>query len=163
MGFLPFLLVVFATISVVLSSSPSFAWNKNKNSTPVERAQMLLAEMTMEEKQAMLHGSYGSKYVGYVVGNERLGIPALKLNDGPQGFRDDNFPGTTTCFPSGLTVAATWDEDLSFQFGAATGEEFFLKGTNVLLGPGMNLARVPLNGRNFEYMSGGGENGILLV
>jgi beta-glucosidase len=94
-------------------------------------------------------------YVGYVNGCERLGIPALKLNDGPQGFRDETNPGTTTSFPSGLSLGASWDRDMCFAWGEAMGKEFYGKGTNVQLGPGMNLARVPLNGRNFEYMSGG--------
>jgi beta-glucosidase len=76
------------------------------------------------------------------------------MNDGPQGFRDDNNPGSTTAFPSGLTMAASWDADLMYQWGAAMGAEFYGKGANVQLGPGLCLARVPRNGRNFEYLSG---------
>jgi beta-glucosidase len=69
-----------------------------------------------------LHGSASSHgYVGYIEGNERLGIPALKMNDGPQGFRDDANIGTTTSFPAGLTVGATWDINLSEQWGSAMG------------------------------------------
>ena len=70
-------------------------------------------------------------------------------------MRDNNHVGTTTAFPSALTVAATWDLNLCAKWGEAMGEEFYGKGSNVQLGPGMNIARVPLNGRNFEYMSGG--------
>lgn len=102
-----------------------------------------------------LHGKESSEYTGLVDGNERLGIPTLKMSDGPQGMRDNNHVGTTTAFPSALTVAATWDLSLCKQWGIAMGEEFYDKGSNVQLGPGMNIARVPLNGRNFEYMSGG--------
>lgn len=65
----------------------------------------------------MLHGTSGSGYVGYVAENTRLGIPALKINDGPQGFRDDSHPGSTTCWPSALTMGATWDRKLCFQWG----------------------------------------------
>ena len=149
-------IISFICLGVVaFVSCHTVAW-MDRTLSPHDRAQLILAEMTTDEKLVMLHGSSGSQYVGYVAGNERLGIPALKLNDGPQGFRDDNYPGTTTSFPSGLTVAATWDPELCYQYGKAMGEEFFQKGTNVQLGPGMNLARVPLNGRNFEYMSGGG-------
>jgi beta-glucosidase len=102
-----------------------------------------------------LHGADGNGYVGFVSGNSRLNIPALKLSDGPQGFRDDQNVGTTTSFPAGISVAATWDSILCEKWGVAMGEEFYGKGANVQLGPGLNLARVPLNGRNFEYMSGG--------
>lgn len=121
--------------------------------TPSERADALLANMTLDEKVHMLHGS-GVGYVGNVEGNERLGIPALRLNDGPQGFRDPHHSGTTTQFPSGLTVGATWDKELAFEWGKAMGAEFFAKGANVQLGPGVCVARVPHNGRNFEYISG---------
>ena len=125
-----------------------------------ERAADVLAKMTLDEKISMLHGfSWGSadaekQYVGNVAGIDRLGIPGLKMNDGPQGFRDDTNVGTTTMFPSGGTVSASWDRALLEKWGATMGEEFFLKGANVQLGPGMNLARVPQGGRNFEYLSG---------
>lgn len=98
-------------------------------------------------------------YTGNVAPNTRLGIPQIKMNDGPQGFRDNNHPGTSTAWPSALTVAAAWDEELMLQWGIAMGKEFFDKGANVQLGPGMNVARVPKNGRNFEYLSG--EDGFL--
>lgn len=108
----------------------------------------------------MLHGDYNDSpigdvyYVGWVPGNKRLGIPELRLNDGPQGYRDDLNPATTTAWPGALTVANSWDLDLFRRWGEAMGDEFFRKGANVQLGPGVNLARVPKNGRNFEYISG---------
>jgi beta-glucosidase len=64
------------------------------------------------------------------------------------------FPGTTTAWPSGLTVASSWDVNVMGQWGDGMGKEFFAKGANVQLGPGVCLARVPRNGRNFEYLSG---------
>lgn len=101
----------------------------------------------------MLHGGRSPGQAGYV-GNtppiERLGIPALNLNDGPQGFRS----GGTTCWPSGLTVATTWDMQSMLSWGEAMGGEFFGKGANVQLGPGVCVARVPNCGRNFEYLLG---------
>ncbi|KAJ9448668.1 putative beta-glucosidase L [Diplonema papillatum] len=121
--------------------------------TPAERAEALAAQMTVAELISMLHGSSG-QYVGNVVAIPRLGIPALNLNDGPQGFRDDAHPGTTTAFPSGLTMAATWDEEMLSLWGTMMGEEFYGKGANVQLGPGLCIARIPQNGRNFEYLSG---------
>jgi len=114
--------------------------------------------MELQEKVDMLHGWAGTagaaEYVGYVAANTRLNIPAMTLNDGPQGFRSNNHPGTSTAFPAGMTIGATWDRGLAEQWGAAMGAEFSAKGSNVQLGPGMNLARVPQNGRNFEYCSG---------
>ena len=109
--------------------------------------------MTLQEKTHLLHGS-GEGYVGNVEANDRLGIPALKLNDGPQGFRDNDHLGTTTAFPCALSIAASFDEDVARTWGAAMGKEFYQKGSNVQLGPGMCVARVPRNGRNFEYLSG---------
>jgi len=127
---------------------------------PAQRAAALLAKMTLDEKISMLHGAFvgwpdaAKVYVGNVPGNDRLGIPPLRMNDGPQGFRDDANVGTTTAFPSGGTVSASWDRDLLYQWGKVMGQEFIGKGANVQLGPGMNLARIPQGGRNFEYLSG---------
>lgn len=131
-----------------------------------QRAVKLISQMTLDEKILMVHGSNGASdpdandtnndnsYVGYTPAISRLGIPALKLNDGPSGFRDDDHTGTTTCFPSALAVATTWDEVLLYKYGKAMGKEFYDKGANVQLGPGVNIARVPYCGRNFEYISG---------
>lgn len=129
-----------------------------------ERASILVKHMTLDEKLTMLHGpptgtcscnySADCAYVGNVLGNSRLGIPPITMNDGPQGFRDDQHPQTTTAWPSGLAMAASWDVDAMFEWGAGMGKEFYDKGSNVQLGPGVCLARVPRNGRNFEYLSG---------
>ena len=125
-----------------------------KDLTPSERASLLLANMELSEKVNMLHGWPTSDYVGYVPENTRLGIPALTLNDGPQGFRSNSHPGSSTAFPAGMTIGSTWDRDLAEQWGSAMAQEFWEKGSNIQLGPGMNLARVPQCGRNFEYISG---------
>ena len=101
----------------------------------------------------MLHGA-GGGYVGNVPAIERLSIPAITMNDGPQGFRDNAHVGTTTSFPSGLTIGATFDVAAASLWGTTMGQEFFDKGANVQLGPGMCLARIPRNGRNFEYIAG---------
>ena len=76
------------------------------------------------------------------------------MNDGPQGFRDNEHPGSTTAWPCSLAIAATFDAEAAREWGAAMGAEFHGKGANVQLGPGMCLARIPRNGRNFEYLSG---------
>jgi beta-glucosidase len=115
--------------------------------TPDGRAEILILQMTLDEKIAMVHGLDGS-YVGNVPGNARLGIPALRLQDGPAGVGG----GTTgvTAFPAPLAVAASWDVVLMRQYAAALAAEERGKGTNVQLAPMMNMTRVPQAGRNFE-------------
>lgn len=88
--------------------------------------------------------------MGNVCENTRLGIPAIKMNDGPQGFRDNAHLGSTTSWPCSLAIGATFDPAAALEWGAGMGSEFFAKGANVQLGPGMCLARIPKNGRNFE-------------
>jgi beta-glucosidase len=125
-----------------------------------DRAKALAGQMTLKEKIAMLHGKKGT-YIGNIPGNERLGIPPVYMNDGPQGFRTTPTtgpPGSTTAWPSALTAAASWDTNLVYRWAAAVGVEFKGKGADIDLAPGMNLARVPRNGRNFEYC---GEDPIL--
>ena len=102
---------------------------------------------------SLVHGVDGD-YVGNTPAVERLGIPPLTMNDGPQGFRSNEYPGSTTQFPAAINVAATFDVGIAEEWGEAMGIEFAAKGSNVQLGPGLNVARVPVNGRNFEYLSG---------
>lgn len=82
--------------------------------------------------------------------NKKAGIPPINLEDGPQGVADG--ASLVTAWPSALTVTMTWDVSAMEQWGAAMGAEQTIKGTNVMLGPAVNLARVPWAGRNFEYM-----------
>ena len=133
--------------------------------SPRAHALALLKQMTLEEKVTLLHGpptgpccqckgNASCAYVGNVAAIPRLKIPPITMNDGPQGFRDNNQPSSTTAWPSGLTMAASWDVDAMEKWGVGMGKEFYNKGSNVQLGPGLCLARVPRNGRNFEYLSG---------
>lgn len=132
---------------------------------PTARTADLLARMTLDDKLKMLGGgtavaSSKKVFSGEVAENTRWGIPPLRLNDGPQGFRERNHSngalGTTTQFPSGLAVASTFDVTMARKWGRAMAEEFSGKGANVQLGPGMCLHRVVNDGRNFEYMTGEG-------
>ncbi len=121
-------------------------------------AQATLAKMTSEQKFTLVHGA-GGGYVGNTPGitlSDGTVIPPLNLEDGPQGVADG--VRSVTAWPSALTVTMTWDPELMYQYGAAMGREQYLKGTNVMLGPGVNLARVPWCGRNFEYT---GEDPVL--
>jgi beta-glucosidase len=147
------LLVFVSSLLPLTTMSASRAW-MDRSDPPRVRAMKLMNEMTLEEKLFMFHGSANGGYVGGVSANARLGIPTLKYNDGPQGFRDNAHPGTTTAFPSGLNIGATFDVEAAKLWGQTMGQEFWDKGANVQLGPGMCIARVPKNGRNFEYISG---------
>jgi hypothetical protein len=123
----------------------------DRGDSPQLRAHKLVQEMNATEMIALFHGSCGG-YTGNVCPNTRLGIPQLKMNDGPQGFRGAG--STSTAFPAAITIAASWDATVANSWGKAMGDEFYRKGANVQLGPGLCLARVPRNGRNFEYVSG---------
>jgi beta-glucosidase-like glycosyl hydrolase len=125
---------------------------------PYDRAVRLVSKMTIDEKFGYIQGAKGNVkhkyYTGVIPGVPRLGIPELRMNDGPQGFRSKESPGTSTQWPSGLTVAHSFDRDLFQEWGAAMGSEFAGKGANCQFGPGLNLARIPNGGRSFEYLSG---------
>lgn len=113
---------------------------------------MLLEAMTTEEKAAMVTG--GDMW--HTRGVERLGVPKLKLTDGPNGARGDGLMGTgsrTACIPSGSALGATWDPELVEELGALLGDEARAKRAQVLLAPTINLHRSPKGGRNFECFS----------
>jgi beta-glucosidase len=112
-----------------------------------------MVALTLKEKCELLRGSVDTHgYTGFVPGVPRLGIPSLRMNDGPQGFRGPK--KTSTAWPCGLAMATTFWPELVYQVAEANGKEFIQKGSNVFLGPGMNLARIAGNGRNFEYLCG---------
>lgn len=104
----------------------------------------ILNKMTVEEKIEML-GGINDFYTRPI---PRLGIPALKMSDGPMGVHDY---GLTTAYPAGIALAASWDVDLVHRFGIAMGNDARARGVHFILGPGMNINRAPMNGRNFEY------------
>jgi beta-glucosidase len=118
--------------------------------SPGERANLLLAAMTPAEKLTMLHGGGSCGYVGCVPANTRLGIPALRLQDGPQGVGD----GATgvTQLPAPVAGAASWDTALMRRYGETLGAEQWGKGTNVVLAPTINIIRDPRWGRAFESL-----------
>ena len=133
------------------ASALLFGLTRNRGTDPTSRAAAIVAKMTLDEKISQLFGGPG-EYSGNTPAIPHLGIPAQRGNDGPQGF--NGMPGTQTSFPCALSVAATWDTAMATRFGEACAEEFIAKGANIMLGPGLNVARVPLDGRNFEYLSG---------
>ena len=145
----------------------------NKSLSPDERADLVIKEMTLDEKIGLLHGQ-GMPHVpiwqtpltnqanggaGYVLGVPRLGIPALQLSDAAYGVRSSGENGRySTALPSNLGAAASWDPHLLYEYGALIGRELRAQGYNTSLGGGVNLAREARNGRNFEYL---GEDPVL--
>ena len=118
----------------------------------------IISKMTIEEKAAFLSGKGEWQTRDF----ERLGIPSIFCSDGPHGIRKQAGAGDhlglnaslpATCFPTAATIANSWDEELGETLGRTLGEEAMAEGVNVLLGPGLNIKRSPLCGRNFEYFS----------
>ena len=139
----------------VLAQTPVYL----DDSKPVEeRVEDALSRMTLEEKIAVTHAQ--SKFCS--PGVARLGIPEFWMTDGPHGIRPEvlwdewDQAGWTNdscvAFPALTCLAATWDTDMSMLSGKSIGEEARYRNKTVLLGPGVNIYRTPLNGRNFEYM-----------
>jgi len=126
------------------------------------QASATLAQLTTAEKVQLVSGNnkaYATcgfrtkncSYVGYIAGIPRLGLGPLYLEDGPQGVADTMT--RVTQWPSIMTLAQAWRPELMLEMGAAMGAEQVLKGSNVMLGPAVSLVRVPMSGRNFEFLS----------
>jgi beta-glucosidase len=118
--------------------------------------QSIIDKMTLEEKAALCTGASAWTTVAF----ERLGVPGMLVSDGPHGLRrvpDVNAMAAqslpATCFPTAASLASTWDVSLIRELGQALAEESIALGVDVLLGPGVNMKRTPLCGRNFEYFS----------
>lgn len=122
------------------------------------KIQSLIQQLTLEEKVNMIHASSSFTSGGV----PRLGIPELVTSDGPHGVRpehsrdwvlDNNSLDSGTYLPTGVCLAATWNPKLGYDYGSVLGSEAAYRGKNIILGPGINIIRSPLNGRNFEYQS----------
>lgn len=124
--------------------------------SPVERANALLRAMTLDDKIAMVHGTagvlqaYGPTYAGQVAANARLCIPALSPSDGPAGV--GNGQTGVTQLPAPINLGATWNRDLSRQYGQVVAAEDRAKGANMMLGPDLDIARDSRWGRFFETL-----------
>lgn len=133
---------------------------RNMNAIEQEkRIADLLGKMTLEEKVSLCHAN--SKFT--IASIERLGVEELVMSDGPHGVRPEmerhswkklNRPeDACTYLPTGTALAATWNPQLGSAYGAVLGSEARYRGKDIILGPGVNIIRTPLCGRNFEYMS----------
>jgi beta-glucosidase len=144
----------------------------NSNLSPDERAELVLKEMTLDEKIALLHGvgmptdepvtpenAASNRGVGYVVGVPRLGIPGIDMSDAAYGVRSSGANGRySTALPANVAAAASWDTEAAFAYGALIGTELRAQGYNMSLGGGVDITREPRNGRTFEYL---GEDPVL--
>ncbi len=137
------------------TGSPTSAHDRpwlNTSLSPDERAALLLAQMTLEDKIGMVHGKSNDAY--HIAPISRLGIPALPMTDGPAGIN----VGQATSLPAPIGLAATWDLAAAGQYGELLGSEAEATGHNVFLAPCLDIARVPVYGRLFEAL---GEDPIL--
>ena len=175
-----FTAAVFCTATSLLGAQQKPAdksqpW-MNPHLSPEKRAELVLQEMTLDEKIAMLHGEgmAASKKLapqiqavhglfnggaGLVITPQRLGIPLIQMSDAAYGVRDSALNGRySTALPSNLASAASWDPEAACSYGGLIGRELRAQGYNMTLGGGVNLTREPRNGRTFEYM---GEDPVL--
>lgn len=153
--------VLFCTLCLVLGATAfmSCAPEKEKKVSSIEeKVDSLLALMTLEEKVGMIHATSSFTSGGV----PRLGIPEWTMSDGPHGVRKEHGRGWVgsesaeyfgTYLPVGVSLGATWNPELGYTFGKVLGQEANARGKDVILGPGINILRTPLNGRNFEYLS----------
>lgn len=120
--------------------------------------QEIIDRLTLAQKAALMSGRTTWETVGF----EEEGVPSIFLSDGPHGIRKQEGAGDhlglnasvpATCFPTAATLANSWDQDLLEEVGSALGAEANKLGVNVVLGPGLNIKRNPMCGRNFEYYS----------
>ena len=142
----------------LVSAAALFACSENNEQSLEEKVESVLAQMTLDEKIAIVHAQ--SKFSS--PGVPRLGIPEMWVMDGPHGVRPETLwddwasalwtSDSCTAYPALTCLAASWDKELSMLYGRSVGEEARYRKKNVLLGPGVNIYRTPLCGRNFEYM-----------
>jgi len=163
---------LMAAAGAAFAQQTSHPW-MNKSLSPDERAEMVLKEMTLDEKIELLHGNgmpgwpgspeelahFGNGGAGFVMGIPRLGIPMIQMSDAAYGVRASAANGRySTALPSNLGSAASWDPQAACEYGALIGRELRAQGYNMTLGGGTNITREPRNGRTFEYL---GEDPIL--
>jgi len=144
----------------------------NTNLSPDERADLVMKEMTLDEKIQLLHGNgmpqddpitpvtaMSNRGGGYVIGIPRLGIPPIDMCDAAYGVRGSGENGRySTALPSNVALAASWDTAAAFNYGALIGSELRAQGYNMSLAGGVDITRDPRNGRTFEYL---GEDPVL--
>src|SRR5271170_2781399 len=162
-----FALASLSCIAAKAEASPDMAKHPwmNRALSPDERADLVLGQMTLDEKIQMVHGQgwgvlrsgapipEGSNFgAGFMAGIPRLGIPNIDLADSAVGIRMAAYQGRyATLLPSTLGAASSFDSDSAFLYGSVIGRELRSLGFNMTIGGGVDITREPRNGRNFEY------------
>jgi beta-glucosidase len=151
--------ILFSSVTTICQGQSPQKVNSKNLTLFDSKIDAIIAEMTLEEKITMLHGNGMFSSAGI----KRLEIPDLKYTDGPFGIREELQKNSwnpmrlttdsATFFPTGSALAATWDPDLAYLLGTALGEEARTRGKDILLGPAVNITRIPTGGRTFEYLS----------
>ena len=160
------LVALIITVPLALSAQDNARPWMNKSLPPGERADLVLKQLTLDEKVALLHGNgmphtsnwqmpltyLGNGGAGYVEGVSRLDIPPIVISDAAYGVRSGDDNGRyATALPSNLAAASSWDAGTACEYGALVGRELRNQGFNMTLGGGVDLTRDPRNGRTFEY------------
>ena len=151
-----FLLLIPALLAVSCSTTGTLQDKLTVNDKKIDQ---IIAQMTLEEKVNMLHSKTNMSSAGV----ERLGIADMHYADGPFGIREEGVPNgfqpagwkldSATYFPTGSALAATWSRELAYLYGTGMGTEARLRGKDVILGPAVNIQRLPVGGRTYEYLS----------
>ena len=151
--------LVAATSIIVLADCASAKIHKSALLQYDKQIDGIIKQMTLEEKVNMLH----AKFMFVSSGIERLGIADMKYADGPFGIREEMQPkgwaglgwetDKATFFPTGSALAATWDPELAYKYGTGMAREARLRGKDMILGPAINIQRIPTGGRTYEYLS----------
>ena len=152
-------LIQFAVLAVIAAGFASCAMSpQDKLTVNDKKINKIIAQMTLEEKVEMLHSKTNMSSEGV----PRLGIQDIKYTDGPFGIREENGDGfrslgwtldSATYFPTGSALAATWSKEMAYKNGWAMGKEGRLRGKDIILGPAINIQRLPVGGRTYEYLS----------
>ncbi|MCM1066236.1 MAG: glycoside hydrolase family 3 C-terminal domain-containing protein [Muribaculaceae bacterium] len=137
---------IITALALSVSALASAQLYKDASAPAADRVEDLLGRMTLEEKIDYI-GGYNDFYIRAI---PRLDVPEIKLTDGPVGTHKD---GRSTAYPAGVLSAATWNRDLVYSLGRELGRDSRARGVHILLGPGVNILRAPMCGRNFEYFT----------
>jgi beta-glucosidase len=151
--------ILILTFAFLLAGCASHTLPQDKLTVHDGEINAIIAQMSLEEKVEMLHSKTNMSSAGV----ERLGIADMHYADGPFGIREEGVPNgfqpagwkldSATYFPTGSALAATWSKELAYKYGTGMGKEARLRGKDVILGPAVNIQRLPVGGRTYEYLS----------
>ncbi|MCQ2110165.1 MAG: glycoside hydrolase family 3 C-terminal domain-containing protein [Bacteroidaceae bacterium] len=150
--------ILFAAMAFACMASSAATTPQSKLTVNDRKINKIISQMTLEEKVLMLHSKTNMSSEGV----PRLGIPAIEYSDGPFGIREECGDGfrplgwttdSSTYFPTGSALAATWSEEMAYNYGKGMGTEGRIRGKDIILGPAINIQRLPVCGRTYEYLS----------